>query len=481
MIVKPSLAGKILEKVRDVAYGDVLFDTITLAFGLRRKWWQDFHGNLPRLERAMAAGLMREPALSRTVESQMQYTATVLPNLIPSPCRFSQLQPWEMAGNIASPTAIKHDEDNHTIAAEVDLYPLIRHTLGYCSTAAIMGRQFLTDHPSAQDFLFTLDDGFLPLASGVPSWAPLPYVWRAVAARKRLVRDLMSWLGDLKANVPNKDFSDVSEVVRQVLDVLETTRLDAEAQASVILILFWALNANANNMAFWMIIRVVVDPDLLSRLRTEIEPYVRTTSAKQAVHVQEIEAGCAPGEDVKLAIDIDNLSTKCRLLKATYLECNRLHSRPISLRTIVNDITLTDSSPSVSSSSSPASATPTSHRLLARSYLQIPHFLHYTSPSYFPNPDIFRPERFLTTNEAGEVKVDMKTLRPYGGGASMCKGRLFAEKEVLGFVAGFLTCWDVEGVECKGEKPGFLRVPGSVKASATSKPDDDCRVKLSRR
>ncbi|KAL8750799.1 MAG: hypothetical protein Q9184_006292, partial [Pyrenodesmia sp. 2 TL-2023] len=30
MIIKPSLAGKILEKARDVTYGDVLFDVITL-------------------------------------------------------------------------------------------------------------------------------------------------------------------------------------------------------------------------------------------------------------------------------------------------------------------------------------------------------------------------------------------------------------------------------------------------------------------
>ncbi|KAL8739803.1 MAG: hypothetical protein Q9184_008562, partial [Pyrenodesmia sp. 2 TL-2023] len=224
-----------------------------------------------------------------------------------------------------------------------------------------MGRQFLMDHPSALDVLFTLDDGFLPLASGVPPWAPLPHVWRAVAARKRLVRDLMSWLGDLQANVPNKDFSDVSEVVRQVLDVLETTKLDSEAHASVILIMFWALNANANNMAFWIIIRVAADPDLLARVRAEIKPYIRVTPAEQAVHTQEIKAGCAPAEDFKLAIDIDNLSNQCPLLKATYLECNRLHSRPISLRTVVNDITLTDSSPSVSPS--PASAAPTSHRL----------------------------------------------------------------------------------------------------------------------
>lgn len=77
----------------------------------------------------------------------------------------------------------------------------------------------------------------------------------------------------------------------------------------------------------------------------------------------------------------------------------------------------------------------------------------------------------------------------------MCKGRLFAEKEVLGFVAGFLMCWDIEALGCKersnevgegerkgkGEKNVGLKVPGNVKTSAISRPDEDCRVRITRR
>lgn len=162
----------------------------------------------------------------------------------------------------------------------------------------------------------------------------------------------------------------------------------------------------------------------------------------------------------------------CPLLKATYLECNRLHSRPISFRTIANNFVLRGDGDIHNSSA-------TSHLLQKKSYLYIPHFLHHISPDYFPDPDAFKPERFLVSDPAdedGKVTVDAKTLRPYGGGVSMCKGRLFAEREVMAFVAGFFALWDIEGI--RGAK---LQVPGNVKASATARPDNSCRVRIRRR
>ena len=255
--------------------------------------------------------------------------------------------------------------------------------------------------------------------------------------------------------------------------------MDLDACASIILIIFWALNANANGLVFWMIIRAAADPPLLSRIRAEITPYVRANAFPPRENRIDY-ASTMIAEDPKLSIDIEGLTTQCPLLKATYLECNRVHSRPVSFRKVINDLILVDPTPSISSSS-PASSASASHQLLASSYLHIPHFLHHTDPSYFPEPETFRPERFLIRTEKGEMKVDTKTLRPYGIGASMCKGRLFAEKEVLGFVAGFLMCWDIEALEREDGEKASLRVPRNVKTSAISRPDDDCRVKLTRK
>ncbi|KAL8905676.1 MAG: hypothetical protein Q9207_002490 [Kuettlingeria erythrocarpa] len=499
VLEKPSLVGKISANVKDVVSDDVLFDMIRLAFGLHRKWQQSSLRDLPRLRKAFVAGLMQGPGLRHAVESQIRYTATILPDLISPPDRFRQPRPWEVAGNVVFSPATQYGKNSHAGDADIDLYPLIRHALGHCSTRTMLGKQFLIDRPEALDLLFTFDEGFLTLASGIPSWAPIPHVWRAVKARNQLLRHLAGWIAGYKAHAPGKDFSDVGLVVRQVLEVLESTSMDLDAYASIILIIFWALNANANGLVFWMIIRAAADPPLLSRIRAEIKPYVKALAVPGRDKRTDY-ASLTIAEHPKLSIDIDGLTNQCPLLKATYLECNRVHSRPVSFRKVINDLILVDPTPSISSSSSSSSPVPSasaaaSHQLLASSYLHIPHFLHHTDPSYFPDPETFRPERFLTTTEEGETKVDPKTLRPYGIGASMCKGRLFAEKEVLGFVAGFLMCWDIEALEerkgrpnevgegerkAKGEKVG-LRVPGNVKTSAISRPDDDCRVRITRR
>ena len=239
--------------------------------------------------------------------------------------------------------------------------------------------------------------------------------------------------------------------------------MDNEGASSVILIVLWALNANANNIGFWLLIRIAADPNLLLRIRSETKSYVKVLPPKPVVSVN----GALPSTNVvpRLEISVEDLISDCPLLKATYLECNRLHSRPISLRTIANDFVLTSDQVNLT--------------LRKNSYLHVPHFLHHLSPKTYPEPDVFRPERFLVSNHTtkdGKITVDPKTVRPYGGGASMCKGRLFAEREVLAFVAGFLTLWEIEDIGGRQ-----LKVPGNVKASATAKPDSNCRVRISKR
>jgi hypothetical protein len=86
-----------------------------------------------------------------------------------------------------------------------------------------------------------------------------------------------------------------------------------------------------------------------------------------------------------------------------------------------------------------------------------------------------------TEIEAKErVKVEYKTMLPWGGGASMCKGRKFAESEVLIFVAAILTCWDIECIDESG-KPKAWGHPGHKGGSGAVVPATDVRVRLRRR
>jgi len=98
-------------------------------------------------------------------------------------------------------------------------------------------------------------------------------------------------------------------------------------------------------------------------------------------------------------------------------------------------------------------------------------------PKYFADPENFIPERFLVKDEHGCLVADLGTIRPYGGGPSMCKGRILAERECLALVAGILLFWDFEPVD---KNAGWV-IPEQKKTSAISLPMTETRVRISRR
>jgi cytochrome P450 family 110 len=59
-------------------------------------------------------------------------------------------------------------------------------------------------------------------------------------------------------------------------------------------------------------------------------------------------------------------------------------------------------------------------------------------PRVFPEPDRFRPERFL------ERKFSVSEFLPFGGGARRCLGAAFAEAELALAIAELVTHWELE-------------------------------------
>lgn len=110
-------------------------------------------------------------------------------------------------------------------------------------------------------------------------------------------------------------------------------------------------------------------------------------------------------------------------------------------------------------------------------YITVPHDLHMLDPKYFKDPQKFDPERFIVRNEDGSLSTDPGTIRPYGGGPSMCKGRIYAERECLALVAGVLMFWDIEPAD---EKTGWV-IPKQKKTTAVSLPVNEVRVRIKKR
>lgn len=161
------------------------------------------------------------------------------------------------------------------------------------------------------------------------------------------------------------------------------------------------MNANANNLVFWLILRICATAGLLQRIRIEIAPYAAIETAKKGSHLPE---------PTRLRLDTEGLSGSCPLLRACYLEALRLHSGSATVRQVRKETVVTETA-----ADSP-SGQAQSYILEAGSYVEICHKLHHSDPRYFAQPEQFCPERFLVAEKEG-LKVKDHTLTPYGGGS----------------------------------------------------------------
>ncbi|GAB7362374.1 hypothetical protein MBLNU230_g2699t1 [Neophaeotheca triangularis] len=410
--------------------------------------------------------LQGEPGLGNMVKITAAQIKTNVQNFVSfSPSLVDQTY-WERVSNI---NVTKNNAGQDVV--EASFLPLVRDFCSHSANPSLVGTNFLTNYPDFFDDIWTFDRGFLLLAAGLPRWLPIPILTRAHIARKRLLDRLTTFHSALEAQANGsdpgpdwRDLDDIGDLVRARIPIYRKHNWSLRARASTELALLWATNANSNSLIFWMLNHIYADGDLLTAIRAETAPYATPHQPAQEFPIPE---------PPRLSnLDIDALCAHCPLLKAVYIECLRLDTASWSLRHVQNDFHLTprDSKP-------PNTTRP--YLLPANSYAHAAHDLHNTDPKAFPDPLEFRPERHIRYDAGtGAMKsAELGTLRPYGGGASMCKGRAFALKECMGFVAAVVAMWEVERKGGGGE----WVLPGHRKATGVYGTGEDVRVWVRRR
>ena len=337
------------------------------------------------------------------------------------------------------------------------LHMLLRDFVGHMATDILMGPDFLRNFPAALPNLWAMDDKLDEFIARKPAWPPS--MRNAVAARNRLVSAIrehhVAYNHFLNGRGPGTRWSKIDEmsgVMKDRIKVFQTTsdfedieeeRAWMTARANAIL--FFALNVNANQIIFWMILYVYSNPTLLEELRAEVAPYLNDKVDPET-------------RTPRLDIDIPGITSKFLLLHSVFLESMRLETSAVTFRDVKDDF-------SVSISAADAEIYtreygPITYMFEKGDKIIYEHGLSQTDACFWPDPETFNARRFLVKANDGRMRIEYHTLQPWGEGSSMCKRRKFAEGEVMVTVAAVLHCWDLEPVN------GMWRHPGRKGAAA---------------
>ncbi|TWU73447.1 hypothetical protein ED733_004651 [Metarhizium rileyi] len=408
----------------------------------------DLRGKLERSEKDLLAPVERlflnDAAATALIEkARVDLLAAALVTFSTDPAHVKR---WELSADVR---VIAPD------MAEANLQSLTRD-FGACMAIPLLyGKDFVNRYPQLLDDFWNFDNHLFPLLMiGIPPWAPLRKMQQGRTARARILREMEAFYRRVDQHQRGErvdfdaDMSDVSDVPFERNKVYEREGWTFAERGTGDLAILWGQNANTHPVLFWLLIYVYSTPGLLERLRSEVAPYV---SLSRRTNPPDITS-----------TDLLALSRNCPLLKASIFETYRMVNEPTSIRYVAHPTTVKDGE--------------LEHTLSPGTFVSVPHSLVNHDPTVFAEPGSFVPDRFLETDAAsGKSTARYGRLRPWGAGAAMCKGRTFAEKEIMALGAAVISLWDIAPVG------GTWIVPDTVPGTGVKKPARDVRVLLSRR
>lgn len=403
------------------------------------------------------------PVIEKTFVNDVNSTAAVEKADIPAKAHalvtFSTssdtFAPWERSAGVR---LVEAETKTQRGAVEVDLLSLTRD-FGTCISAPqLYGQDFMDRNPKLLADLWKFDNDLFPLLMiGIPSWLPIKALKEGLAARTRLQEALAGVYKRIEQYQKGEpvdfgaDMSDVSAVALFRSEEYSKRQMSYKHRGQLDMGIFWGQNGNTQPLLFWFVLFIFSTPGLVDELREEIAPYVPLSSDTRPARITNL--------------DIRALTHKCPLLRSTMYETFRMANQPTSIRQVRKPITVSDGEHN--------------HQLKSGSWLSAAWSLINKDPSVYPDPKRFVPDRFLETDaEAKTRTARYGRLRPWGSGSGICKGRTFAEKEILGVGAAIISLWDISPAEEDGNK---WNIPNMLPGTGAVLPDRQIRVVLRRR
>lgn len=445
------------------------------------KLWGNVHGVL--------SGMLRESFVSTAIKGTVDLVEQRTWNLVSGAASPVDQSLWERQGNVE---IFSRGDGDRSFVAEASLHPLVRNFVGEIASTVLFGKNFMENNPGIMADLWEMDAKFNMFLVGAPSW--FPGMDGPSRARERIIDAIeehhKALFKYLDGEDPGSRWSDLSDVSSVIVDRAKAFR-DADASprgyATGNGAILWAMNVNANPVIFWMIFYIFSDACLLEEVRREVAPYVKQR--------EPAASGLPIKEAAQLEIDVMALWTKCPLLKGAFFETMRLEAASMSYKMISDDFVVSESEEDARMLGKPE---PESWLLRKDELVCIPHGVHQSDEKYFRDPERFDARRFWAKDNNNnnnnaektvpsqdekafgrpdDVRVEYGTMKVWGGGKQMCKGKTFAEREVVLFVAAIVMQWDIVPVQNGGK---WVH-PGRKVGAGAVNPKKDVRVRMSRR
>ena len=347
---------------------------------------------------------------------------------------------------------------------EVWLVEWLRKKMFAASTTALFGRTILAGRPELEQVYWGFDEGTLARYFGVPRW------WdrRAYNCQRDLLDVFEKWVEEVRVEY-GKDGPDIekewseemgSRAVRARHVMYEKQGVSNRARAGFDCGFLFGLTSNAIPAACWMLCHLL------------------SPESKQLLRMVRDELNT-----VKMAGGSLDLTAMFGLpvLNSAFHETLRLYTDVLVSRVLHSDLDIGNCS------------------LKSGELVIAPSWLAHRDATAWSEADgkpcnMWYGERFLKGDEKSGKPVfstanTAGTFFPFGGGAQICPGRVFAKREVFAAVAAFLLEFDVDFIRFLpgangssaregGHSTGFPKIARQFIGNTVMAIDGDLLIKL---
>lgn len=330
------------------------------------------------------------------------------------------------------------------------LYAWLQDRMFKASTTALMGSRLLEVYPRLREDFFEFDHHMLTLFFRIPKFvSPTAY-----NVRERALGGLIEWQQQMQEECKSNPVDPSQDVRWESVYGSRANRarqryyasrgMSLRARAGMDLGFLFGLNSNAIPAAGWMLFHIL-DPEgdktLLGRVMEELKGAERENRS----------------------LDIPTLMA-LPLLHSVFHEVLRLYVDVLVTRELREDLTL------------PLDEGKRRVLLKKNAVVMAPSWLGHRDETLWTDPPCnqFYAERFLKTDfETGRPLFTTSGTNgkffPFGGGKTICPGRVFAKQEVLASVASVLLSFEIEPLGFVDEQgKSSKKFPGLARAYSGS-------------